>query len=154
MISKPIILKKIKSRVLGPLCLALAVFTTTCVLADNTPVSDSVKVYKHDLKYIGSSTSIDPNYRYVMEELIEILTNNPEATIHIRGHVCCGPSERISFKRARRVFKYLVQHGIDRQRISFKGYSNKIPLSYPEKTEDDEYNNRRVDFIISYHKQD
>lgn len=120
--------------------------------ANTLTVKDSINIYKNDLKYIGSSTSIDPNYRYVMEELIQILAANPKATIHIRGHVCCGPSDRISFKRARRVFKFLVQHGISRQRISFKGYSNKIPLAYPEETEEDEFLNRRVDFIITYNQ--
>ncbi len=128
------------------------VTNTFAAQSDYSPSADSIKLYKHDLKYVGSSTIIDPNYRYVMEELIEILTKNPKTTIHIRGHVCCGPSERISFKRARHVFKYLVQHGISRQRISFKGYSDKIPLAYPEKTEEDEFMNRRVDFIISHNE--
>jgi len=119
--------------------------------ADTNPVADSSNMlYKNDLKYIGSSTSIDPNYRYVMEELVDILKANPLATIHIRGHVCCGPNKRISFKRARNVFKHLVREGISRTRISFAGYSDELPLAYPEKTEADEIKNRRVDFVLNF----
>lgn len=119
--------------------------------AQINPLADSSKMlYKNDLKYIGSSTSIDPNYRYVMEELIDILKANPLATIHVRGHVCCGPNNRISFKRARNIFKLLVAEGISRTRISFAGYSDELPLAYPEKTEADEIINRRVDFVLNF----
>ncbi|MDG1428600.1 MAG: OmpA family protein [Crocinitomicaceae bacterium] len=138
-----------EQRFLGILCLLLLFLVSTTSV--HAQASDTTVLYKHDLKYVGSSTTIDPNYRYVMEELIEILNTNPATTIHIRGHVCCGPSDRISFTRARRVFKYFVKHGIDRQRISFKGYSDEVPLVFPEKTEEDEFMNRRVDFIINYH---
>jgi len=105
-------------------------------------------LYEFDMRYIGSSTSIDINYRYVLEYLIELLCKNPTWTLHIRGHVCCGPSERISVKRAKKVYNFLKRSGIHESRLSYKGYSDQIPLAFPEKTEEDEAMNRRVDFII------
>jgi hypothetical protein len=139
-----------------PIHKGIIIILTFCFLpliaqAENNPAADSCNmIYKHNLKYLGSSVTIDPNYRYVMEELVAILNANPEATVHIRGHVCCGPNKRISFNRARNVFKYFVREGISRHRISFAGYSDELPSAYPEKTEADEITNRRVDFVLNY----
>lgn len=88
------------------------------------------------------------NYRYVLEYLVELLEKNPTWTVHIRGHVCCGPSERISCKRAKNVYKFLIRLGVNPLRMSYKGYSDTLPLAFPEKTEEDEIMNRRVDFVI------
>lgn len=107
--------------------------------------------YEHELLFEGKSTFIDANYRYVMEYLIEILAKNPNWTLHIRGHVCCGPNERISAKRAKRVYKFLRKNGIEESRMTYKGYSDSLPAVFPEKTKEDEVRNRRVDFLIFTH---
>jgi outer membrane protein OmpA-like peptidoglycan-associated protein len=83
--------------------------------------------------------------------LIDLLNKNPTWTLHIRGHVCCGPSEKISKKRAKNVYKYLKHAGISPERLTYKGYSDSLPKAFPEKTEADEAQNRRVDFIIHKH---
>jgi flagellar motor protein MotB len=103
------------------------------------------------MRYVGSSTTVDINYRYVVEHLIETLRNNPKFSVHIRGHVCCGPSYKISKRRAKNVYKILKRAGIPENRISYKGYSDSLPSIYPEETEEDEMANRRVDFIIRKH---
>tara|TARA_B110000285_G_scaffold224400_1_gene281198 strand:+ start:5334 stop:5738 length:405 start_codon:yes stop_codon:yes gene_type:complete len=105
--------------------------------------------FEHDIKYIGKSTTISPNYIYVMQSLQEQLKSNPLLSIHVRGHVCCGPSKPISEKRARKAAKYLEKIGVKKERISYCGYSNTRPLVLPEKTEDDAQKNRRVDFILT-----
>lgn len=109
---------------------------------------DSSFVYPRVIRYIGSSTEIDGNYRYMMEDLVKFLNTYEDFHIHIRGHVCCGPAERVSTKRAKTVYKFLLQAGIDKERMSFKGYSDEIPAVWPEKTEEDAAANRRVDFVI------
>ena len=43
----------------------------------------------------------------------------------------------------------MVRSGIDKSRLSFKGYSNTAPAVFPEKKEEDEQRNRRVDFIFT-----
>lgn len=113
--------------------------------------TDSVGYFfEFDLKYEGASTAIDNNYRYALEKLIQTLEEKPELLVHVRGHVCCGPGEKISRRRARKVRRFLIRQGIDKSRITYRGYSNEAPLISPEKTEDDERRNRRVDFIL-YH---
>lgn len=84
-----------------------------------------------------------------MQEFVLYLKENREIQVHVRGHVCCGADKRLSRKRAKYAFKYLKKAGIHRDRLSFKGYSNEIPLRFPEKEEEDAAMNRRVDFILS-----
>ena len=83
-----------------------------------------------------------------MEYLVETLEKDTTLRIHIRGHVCCGPGEKISMKRARNVYRFLKKNGVSADRMSYKGYSNELPKAIPEKTAEDEARNRRVDFIL------
>ena len=109
---------------------------------------DSSYLFQFDMKYVGSNSSVDPNYQYVLEYLIELLDKNPDYTVLIRGHVCCGPSQKLSKKRAKKVYRYLKRSGVSPTRMEYIGYSDQLPLVFPEKTEEDEQKNRRVDFII------
>lgn len=111
--------------------------------------ADTSYLYEYDMKYVGSNSSVDPNYRYVLEHLVEMLKKDTSLQVHVRGHVCCGPSYRLSKKRACKVYRFLKNSGIHKDRLSFKGYSDSAPLAFPEETEEDEAKNRRVDFIIT-----
>lgn len=116
--------------------------------AISSPSDSTFIPFKYQLMYSGESVRIDQNYRYIMEHLVEILKKDTAIQIHIRGHVCCGPGNKISRKRAKNVYRFLKRNGIAKERITYKGYSNEIPLIFPEKTEEDEARNRRVDFIL------
>jgi outer membrane protein OmpA-like peptidoglycan-associated protein len=83
-----------------------------------------------------------------LEELQQFLKKNKNIDIHIRGHVCCIPNNKLSKERAKRVYEYLVQNSIKANRLSYKGYSNKSPLISPELSETDRQGNRRVDIIL------
>ena len=106
-------------------------------------------LFEYKLYYVGSNIHIDLNYQYVLEHLAELMHLNPEWEIEVRGHVCCGPSQRISKRRAKKVYKYLKRAGINKSRIIYLGYSDAMPMAFPEKTEEDERVNRRVDFVIT-----
>ena len=105
-------------------------------------------IYDLILYYKGSSTGLDPHYQYALDYLYEQMLENPNWTLHIRGHVCCGPEEKVSAKRAKRVYEYFIDRGLDESRMTYKGYSDRMPLAFPERTEEDEETNRRVDFMI------
>ncbi|MFZ9027427.1 MAG: OmpA family protein [Crocinitomicaceae bacterium] len=109
---------------------------------------DSSFIYPREIRFIGSSTEIDGNYKYVMEDLVTFLRTYDDFHIHIRGHVCCGPAESVSKKRAKSIYRFLLASGIPKERMSFKGYSDEIPAVWPEKTEEDAEANRRADFVI------
>lgn len=85
----------------------------------------------------------------VLDQLYRTLMTYPELKAHFRGHVCCGHNQRISSKRARYVYRYLKKRGVPKDRISYEGYSNTIPLVTPERTSEDRAKNRRVDVVYT-----
>jgi len=120
------------------------------IAPQNSKAQETVEVlYEHDMKYTGSSTKPNIQYRYILEYLIELMEKNPTWKLHIRGHVCCGPDQKTSDKRAKNVYKFLLKKKIDASRLSYKGYSDTKPIVFPEKTDEDAHTNRRVDFMIT-----
>ncbi len=132
------------------LCSLYFLFICTTVTAQQEP-KDSL--YPLVLFYEGSNCKIDSNYRYVLQDMIRYLKENKEVHVLIRGHVCCGPDKKLSTKRAKKAYRYLKKNGISTDRLSYKGVSNDFPLRFPEKTEEDEAMNRRVDFVLTFPKE-
>jgi len=84
-----------------------------------------------------------------LKDLALFLNKHQNLKLHIRGHVCCGPHLALSNQRARKVSDYLTIHGIKKDRITAKGYSNTLPAVTPELTEAQARRNRRVDIIFT-----
>ncbi|XOV68483.1 MAG: OmpA family protein [Fluviicola sp.] len=108
----------------------------------NTPIN--IPLY-----FEGNKGIMKKESQPVLDQLYRTLISYPELKAHFRGHVCCGNNKRLSSKRARYVYKYWRKRGVSKERISYKGYSNTIPLATPERTEADRAKNRRVDVIYS-----
>lgn len=83
-------------------------------------------------------------------DLFEFLNQNPTVKAFIRGHVCCKDDLTMSTMRAYKVYQYLTERKIDPKRLEFKGFSNTMPVVYPEINEFDRQKNRRVDVIFNF----
>jgi outer membrane protein OmpA-like peptidoglycan-associated protein len=101
------------------------------------------------IQFIGDKNQIKKESQPYLNHLTETLKTYPNLTVHIRGHVCCGNNMRISKARAKTVYKYLIENGIEKSRLTFKGYSNTQPIRFPELTSEDRSTNRRVDVIFT-----
>lgn len=101
------------------------------------------------IQFKGDKTKIDEKSYAYIDHLHHTMNKHPQLTAHIRGHVCCGNNKRVSKKRAKRVYKRLIYLGVDKERLSFYGYSNTLPLVFPERKEADRKINRRVDIIFN-----
>lgn len=101
------------------------------------------------IKFKGGTNTIERGSQPRLEQLYATMVQYPELNLHIRGHVCCGNNQRISKKRAKVVYQYLKEHGISKDRMTFKGYSNTLPVVFPETSAADRSANRRVDVIFS-----
>jgi outer membrane protein OmpA-like peptidoglycan-associated protein len=101
------------------------------------------------IKFKGGTNKVLPESMIYLEELADTLVSNSFLTVHIRGHVCCGDNMRISEKRAKAVYNHLKKRGVAEHRLSFKGYSNTLPIIFPERTQADRSKNRRVDVIFN-----
>jgi outer membrane protein OmpA-like peptidoglycan-associated protein len=129
-------------------CCTLFVILSYALLAQDDELDTAGYVFEFDMKYTGSEARVDPNYQYVLDYLVELINETDSVEVHVRGHVCCGPAPRLSKRRARKAYRYLIRAGIDKNKVSYKGYSDEKPMRWPENTEEDELANRRVDFII------
>lgn len=92
-------------------------------------------------------------------KLLQTLKNYPTLKVEIQGHICCidGPKDaldedtgekKLSENRARQVYYYLANKGIERSRMTYKGYARTQPKRDPEINSNDEQLNRRVEIKI------
>ncbi len=91
-------------------------------------------------------------------KLLEFMSGNPTVQVQIEGHVCCmGPTEGVDSRykgrnlsecRAEAIYNYLVEKGINKDRMKFVGLGNNDPIVKNELTEADKQKNRRVEVRI------
>jgi outer membrane protein OmpA-like peptidoglycan-associated protein len=86
-----------------------------------------------------------------LDRLLNILQDEPLMRIEISGHTDITGSlalnNKLSEDRARAVVEYLVQKGIDRSRLEFKGFGPSQPIA-DNATSAGRAKNRRVEFKI------
>lgn len=92
-----------------------------------------------------------------LKKLIQIMENNPDLRIEIQGHICCQADRdgldkdtgtmNLSENRAKTVFNELVKAGIDRSRLTYKGYGpfRKLVVEFDDNSRQ---RNRRVSIQI------
>ena len=104
-----------------------------------------------DIKFIpGQDMFLNDQAFQEATDLFEFLNQNQNVKAFIRGHVCCKDDLTMSTMRAYKVYQYLTERKIDPKRLEFKGFSNTMPVVYPEINEFDRQKNRRVDVIFNF----
>ena len=98
------------------------------------------------------SYELMPESKVELQELIDFLTFNKTISIEIGGHTDNVGSEELNRKlsesRADEVYKYLVNSGINKSRMTFAGYGYSQPISSNE-TPEGRALNRRTEFKIT-----
>lgn len=86
-----------------------------------------------------------------LNKLVDYLTSNKGIKIEVGGHTDNKGSEsyneKLSSDRAKAVYDYLVNKGIDSKRITYKGYGMSKPIATND-TEEGRALNRRTEFTI------
>jgi OOP family OmpA-OmpF porin len=86
-----------------------------------------------------------------LEKIVQFLSENPQIRVEISGHTDnTGNSQynqQLSEKRAKSVYSYLIEKGIQPQRLSSKGLGSTKPIT-PNETEEGRQQNRRIEFTI------
>ncbi|HEX3474584.1 MAG TPA: OmpA family protein [Kofleriaceae bacterium] len=93
-----------------------------------------------------------PGAEVYLNQVLAILQAHSEVTrLEIQGHTSSEGgydyNMRLSDSRARAVYQWLVDHGIDGQRLVPRGYGLTVPL-FPNDTEPHRQRNRRVQFRL------
>ena len=89
--------------------------------------------------------------RGYLDEIVDWLVANPKVNVEIGGHTDgIGSQEynqKLSEQRAKTVYNYFVEHGVNKDRLSYKGYGKSEPIA-DNSTDAGRQQNRRVELKI------
>lgn len=96
-----------------------------------------VPVLIDNIFYDFDKYTLRPESTTALDELVKLLTENPNVTIELSAHCDYkGSSEynkRLSQRRAETVVNYLIQHGIAKERLTPVGYGKEKPKTIRKK---------------------
>jgi outer membrane protein OmpA-like peptidoglycan-associated protein len=116
------------------------------------------KMMLNDLYFQMGTAQLLPSSQAALEGILSFLSLNDELKIEIGGHVnrpneppleTSSASYRLSESRAKSVYDALIERGISRERLSFKGYGNWEMLYPNAETELQQLMNRRVELKVT-----
>ncbi len=117
---------------------------------DKAKKGDLVRI--NNINFYFNSERVMDESLPLLDELLDIMMNNPKLVIEIHGHICCNPNPndtKLSYRRALVILKYLTKYGVDVNRLAFKGYGSNDPIyKVPERNEKERTANRRVEILI------
>jgi len=91
-----------------------------------------------NIRYNYNDTTLRPESKVALDQLIELLKLNPEIKIEIMAHTDYRGTEeynmRLSQGRANSVVDYLIKHGIKKDRLVAKGYGETKPFVVDKET--------------------
>jgi outer membrane protein OmpA-like peptidoglycan-associated protein len=110
------------------------------------------KLVLKNLHFYNRSGIFVTQSRPILEELLKIMLANPNLKIEIQGHICCQQGtdvEDTAKVRALAVYNYLINNGINKNRLSYKSFGSTKPIhKIPENNENERNENRRVEIQI------
>jgi len=87
----------------------------------------------------------------ILDDIVITMLNNPEIKIEISGHTCnigtAKYNQGLSQRRAKAVVDYLIKKGVEKERLSYKGFGLSKPLN-KNKTKAQRALNRRVEVKV------
>ena len=113
------------------------------------------RIYLENVRFSVGSSYLDLKSRAILDKIVVFLKNNPYVEFEVQGHVCCTPKyfsdaidkdtkeRKLSYNRAKAVYRYLVMRKINPSRMTFKGYGNQFPIGKEPELD------RRVELVIT-----
>ena len=112
-------------------------------------------IYLDNVLFDRGSSKLTFKTKTELDKIAKLLLKYKTLNFEVQGHVCCTPpyqkeaidmdtkKRQLSVNRAQAVYKYLIFKKISKDRMTFKGYGNTVPLGKGA-----EYD-RRVELVIS-----
>lgn len=107
-----------------------------------------------NIKFVGDDVGFLPSSRASLLSLQKFMEENPTAKIEIGGHVNAPDMrnlpklKKLSKERAKAVYDYLVEKGIDPGRIEYRGWGNSKMIYKKPLNEKQNEENRRVEVMV------
>jgi len=111
------------------------------------PTGHTIVLY--NISFSAGATSFSNIHRNNdVKMVLKALQTHPELCIELGGHTDNSGSSSnnrdLSKKRAKFIYNYLIQKGIDKKRISYKGYGESYPI-YSNRRSSSRKKNRRIE---------
>lgn len=112
-------------------------------------------IYLENILFQRGSSKLEFKSKTELDKIAKQLLKYKNLKFEIQGHVCCTPpyqkeaidmdtkKRQLSINRAQSVYKYLIFKKVPKERMTFKGYGNTVPLG--KGTQYD----RRVELVIT-----
>jgi len=120
-----------------------------------------------NINFVNGAHSLEQSSYSDLEQLYLIMLLSPTLKVRIEGHICCWFSQpgddddhtyprdtityrpsTLSLNRAKFICNYLISKGIDSSRLAYTGFGNTKPLVFPERSDGDRKQNRRVEVRV------
>lgn len=115
------------------------------------------KMALNDLYFYGGTPILLPESEKALKGVVDFMQFNADLKIEIGGHInkpnqapvpTSSKSFQLSENRAKVVYKFLIENGIAKDRLSFKGYGNSEMLFPRASNPVEEQTNRRVELKV------
>ncbi len=125
-------------------------FSATNSKKDNDFSSSSKVLTLEGVLFESGSVQLSMQSKIALDKFIQFLDENKDLKGEIAGHTDNTGDKisnlKVSEIRAKIVYDYLIQQGIDARRLSYKGYGDTNP-AYDNDSELNRFKNRRIEFI-------
>ncbi len=115
------------------------------------PISANGKITLNNVFFDFDKSELKPESFAELDKLVELLLKNPAVKMEIAGHTDSKGDKKynllLSQKRAESVMEYLLKKGIDKLRLTAKGYGDTQPVA-PNDTEENQAKNRRTEVKV------
>ena len=125
--------------------------TSAPIVSKQVVRSDTLIVLGAELLFETNKAVLRREHFAMLSNIVAYLAKHPERSVKISGHTDNTGDEAhnlaLSIKRADGVAAYLVEHGVNRNRVTTHGLGSAQPLE-PNDSEEARKKNRRVELLI------
>ncbi|MBR9922529.1 MAG: OmpA family protein [Bacteroidetes bacterium] len=121
------------------------------------PIKPGEVVALHHFYFVGNQDTLLPRSEPELYRLRRFMEINPGISIEIAGHInlpnnppvaLTSWNYNLSVRRARRIYNYLIEEGVERERLAYIGFGN-WNMRFPHaRTQQEQELNRRVEIRI------
>jgi len=109
------------------------------------------KIVLRNVFFDFNKSTLRPESNAELQNLLTLMTENPNLKIEISGHTdnvgSAAYNKKLSESRAQAVVNFLLGKGVDKSRLTFAGYGFDQPIA-PNDTEEGRQLNRRTEFKV------
>ena len=124
------------------------------LLIELEPITQGQSLVLKNIYFDTNSYKLDNRSLSEIQNVVRLLTENPTITIEIRGHTDDTGTQQynqsLSEKRAYSVYSAILKKGINKNRITYKGFGDQLPLKKSNDAIDNHQSNRRIEFYITF----